>query len=130
LDIFVFAYPNAPIRKLIDLCNSINTPEYAIKIGLAGNVLAPELEDCAHQIPFVAQSEFDELLAQYDVLFVRGEDSFVRAQLAGKPFIWQIYPTEDNAHTENLPAFTMCMQAGLVQIVDWRFGTAGITDCP
>ena len=113
LNVFVFAYPNAPIRKLIDLCNSINTPEYAIKIGLAGNVLAPGPEDCARLIPFVAQSEFDELLAQYDVLFVRGEDSFVRAQLAGRPFVWQIYPTKDDAHLDKLVCFYDLYASGL-----------------
>lgn len=113
LSVFVFAYPTAPIRQLIDACNSMNTSEYAINIGLAGNVLLPAQDDCARLIPFVAQSEFDELLAQYDILFVRGEDSFVRAQLAGKPFIWQIYPTEDDAHLEKLARFYDLYGCGL-----------------
>ena len=105
LRVFVFAYPNAPIRGLINTCNSLNSQGNEISIGLAGNSLTLEPDDCASAIPFVAQSEFDKLLAQYDMLFVRGEDSFVRAQLAGKPFIWQIYPTEDNAHFEKLACF-------------------------
>jgi len=113
LNVFIFAYPTAPIRKLIDACNSMNSTEYAIKIGLAGNVLPPEREDCASLVPFVAQSEFDELLAQYDVLFVRGEDSFVRAQLAGKPFVWQIYPTKDDAHLDKLACFYDLYASGL-----------------
>ena len=40
----------------------------------------------------VPQSEFDKFLWASDSLIIRGEDSFVRAQLSGKPFIWNIYP--------------------------------------
>jgi hypothetical protein len=36
----------------------------------------------------------------------RGEDSFVRAQWAAKPFVWQIYPQRDDAHLAKLQAFT------------------------
>lgn len=56
-------------------------------------------------IPFVSQDEYDWVLAQCDFNIVRGEDSFVRAQLAGKPFIWHIYPQEDRAHEVKLAAF-------------------------
>lgn len=55
--------------------------------------------------PFVSQSEFDSLLWSQDVCFVRGEDSFVRAQWGAKPFVWQIYPTSDGAHLRKLNAF-------------------------
>ena len=54
---------------------------------------------------FVAQHEFDALLSRFDVLFVRGEDSFVRAQWAGKPLIWHIYPQEEDSHLIKLQAF-------------------------
>ena len=37
--------------------------------------------------------------------FVRGEDSFVRAQWAGRPFVWNIYPTADGAHWVKMAAF-------------------------
>ena len=40
-----------------------------------------------------------------DFNFVRGEDSLVRAIWAGKPFVWQIYPQDDNAHYAKLEAF-------------------------
>jgi uncharacterized repeat protein (TIGR03837 family) len=56
-------------------------------------------------IPFVSQDEYDWVLSQCDFNIVRGEDSFVRAQLAGKPFIWHIYPQEDRAHEVKLAAF-------------------------
>lgn len=56
-------------------------------------------------LPLLAQPEFDHLLWASDVNFVRGEDSFVRAQWAGRPFVWQIYPQEDDAHLIKLEAF-------------------------
>lgn len=56
-------------------------------------------------IPFVSQDDYDWLLAQCDLNIVRGEDSFVRAQWAGAPFIWQIYPQSDDAHIIKLDAF-------------------------
>ena len=56
-------------------------------------------------IPFVPQAEFDALLWQHDILFVRGEDSFVRAQWAAKPFVWQAYPQSDRAHLVKMNAF-------------------------
>jgi uncharacterized repeat protein (TIGR03837 family) len=56
-------------------------------------------------LPFVAQEDYDTLLWACDVNFVRGEDSCVRAQWAGKPFVWQIYPQHDEVHWEKLQAF-------------------------
>lgn len=57
------------------------------------------------KLPFVAQQDFDRLLALADGLIIRGEDSFVRAQLSGKPFLWHIYPQTDNIHLDKLNAF-------------------------
>ncbi|MDE6067961.1 MAG: elongation factor P maturation arginine rhamnosyltransferase EarP, partial [Treponemataceae bacterium] len=39
-----------------------------------------------------SQENWDEMLLQMDVLFVRGEDSLARACLCGKPFVWNAYP--------------------------------------
>lgn len=55
--------------------------------------------------PFVSQQNYDRLLSLCDLNLVRGEDSFVRAQWAGKPFIWHIYPQHDDAHLTKLQAF-------------------------
>ena len=57
------------------------------------------------KIPFVPQQDFDKLLNLADGAVIRGEDSFVRAQLAGKPFFWHIYPQEENIHLDKLHAF-------------------------
>ena len=59
----------------------------------------------ARLIPFLAQPRYDELLWACDWNFVRGEDSFVRAQWACTPFVWQIYRQEEQAHRVKLDAF-------------------------
>ena len=61
----------------------------------------------------VPQADYDRLLWSCDLNFVRGEDSFVRAQWAARPFVWHIYPQEDDAHRVKLDAFLDCYLAGL-----------------
>jgi uncharacterized repeat protein (TIGR03837 family) len=56
-------------------------------------------------LPFIAQPDYDQLLWSCDINFVRGEDSFVRAQWAAKPMLWQIYPQYEDAHLKKLAAF-------------------------
>ena len=57
------------------------------------------------RIGFVPQTEFDAVLWLADMVIVRGEDSFVRAQLAGKPLLWHIYPQAEQAHLPKLHTF-------------------------
>jgi len=57
------------------------------------------------KLPFVAQAQYDALLWACDINIVRGEDSFVRALWAGKPFVWHIYPQHDDVHWVKLQAF-------------------------
>jgi len=64
-----------------------------------------------HWLPALAQPEFDHLLWTCDLNFVRGEDSLVRALWAGAPFVWQIYPQDDDAHHVKLDAFLDWLQA-------------------
>ncbi len=56
-------------------------------------------------VPFVPQEHYDPLLWACDINFVRGEDSFVRAQWALRPFVWHIYPQSDDVHLTKLDAF-------------------------
>jgi uncharacterized repeat protein (TIGR03837 family) len=58
-----------------------------------------------HWLPLLTQRDYDELLWSCGLNFVRGEDSIVRAILAGAPFVWQIYPQQDQAHHAKLDAF-------------------------
>jgi uncharacterized repeat protein (TIGR03837 family) len=57
------------------------------------------------ELPFLSQTDFDEMLWASDLNFVRGEDSLVRAIWAGKPFVWQLYPQSGDAHLIKMQAF-------------------------
>ncbi len=59
-------------------------------------------------LPFLPQDDYDKLLWACDLNVVRGEDSWVRAQWAGKPFVWHIYPQDENLHHKKLRAFLEC----------------------
>jgi uncharacterized repeat protein (TIGR03837 family) len=55
--------------------------------------------------PWLTQSGYDRLLWSCELNVVRGEDSFVRAQWAARPFVWQAYPQADGAHQAKVEAF-------------------------
>lgn len=103
--VFVFAYPQAPVDVLLDCFGE------SVAVGLA---CAHACQDNARVtvLPFVPQAHFDSVLMNHDLLFVRGEDSFVRAQLLGKPFVWQVYPTPDEYHVVKLEHFLNRYLAG------------------
>lgn len=61
--------------------------------------------------PFVDQLAFDRRLWTCDLDFVRGEDSFVRAQWAAAPYVWQVYPQEADAHLAKMDAFLLRQEA-------------------
>jgi uncharacterized repeat protein (TIGR03837 family) len=58
-----------------------------------------------HPLPFLPQPQYDRLLWACDMNFVRGEDSFVRAQWSQRPFVWHIYSQSQDAHLTKLDAF-------------------------
>ena len=58
----------------------------------------------------VDQDRYDQLLLQHDFNLVRGEDSIVRAMHTGHPFLWQIYPQDENAHIIKLQSFLTRMR--------------------
>ena len=55
-------------------------------------------------LPMVSQDEYDSYLIDSYINLVRGEDSIVRAMLTGNPFLWHIYPQEENAHKVKIDA--------------------------
>lgn len=57
------------------------------------------------KLPFFTYDKYEELLALCDFNLVRGEDSFARALLLEKPFLWHIYPQEENTHIKKLEGF-------------------------
>ena len=64
-------------------------------------------------LPFLEQDDYDRLLWLCNLNCVRGEDSFLRAQWAARPLLWQIYPQEEAAHLVKLDAFLEIYCAGL-----------------
>ncbi len=111
--ISIFCYPGAPLRKWLEDLAALGedidvllTHGHAELLNLYSEkqiALPKNLQLLS--MPFVSQDEYDWVLSQCDFNIVRGEDSFVRAQLAGKPFIWHIYPQADRAHEVKLAAF-------------------------
>lgn len=129
LKVSLFCYPHAPIPALFDVWQSSDTaitclvPEgvavEAIQAFLGMEVKAGAARSrgalTVRVLPFVAQSDYDRLLWACDLNFVRGEDSWVRAQWAGKPFIWHIYPQDENLHHKKLRAFLQLYLQPLLQ---------------
>lgn len=113
LKVFVFAYPEAPLQELMSAVRHGTPENRQCQLYLAGDLGSAEDHPHTRRVEFCPQDEFDELLAAHDVLFVRGEDSFVRAQLAAKPLVWQIYATEDQAHAGKLLSFFRVYSEGL-----------------
>ena len=58
-----------------------------------------------HRFALLPQPEYDRLLWSCDLNFVRGEDSWVRAHWAGRPFVWQPYPQDAETRLAKLDAF-------------------------
>ena len=46
-------------------------------------------------LPYLNQYEWDKLLRECSVLFIRGEESLSRACLSGIPFVWHAYPQSE-----------------------------------
>lgn len=107
LKVLLFCYANAPVGELV---KGLANAAPAVELFKAHGV-APQLTDGQYgnlkvfSLPFIAQDDFDRLLWCCDMNFVRGEDSFVRAQWAGRPMCWQIYPQNDNTHAGKLQAW-------------------------
>ena len=111
--ISIFCYPGAPLKRWLEDLGQLGenvdvllAHGHAEQLSLYGEQpisLPKNLQLLS--MPFVSQDAYDWVLSQCDFNIVRGEDSFVRAQLVGKPFIWHIYPQEDRAHEVKLAAF-------------------------
>lgn len=108
LRVSVFAYPDSPVDGLLALLGSRG----AQVLACPGPVQQALLERAVHHpsvtvtpLPWLTQPDYDRLLWSCDLNLVRGEDSFVRAQWAGQPFVWQIYAQDDGAHAGKLDAF-------------------------
>ena len=113
LRIFLFSYEQPVLQGWLDTLSSL---KQAVHLGVSSCPVSAQIADWRSKaqpddpvritnLSFVPQTAFDALLKSHDMLFVRGEDSFVRAQWAGKPLVWHIYPQADHIHLDKLLAF-------------------------
>jgi uncharacterized repeat protein (TIGR03837 family) len=128
----LFCYHNAALAALLDdLAQAptllLATPGPAARQLRA--LLGPQARRGAlraRELPALTQRDFDLLLWSCDLNLVRGEDSFVRAQWAGQPFLWQAYPQEDGAHAGKLAAFQQRFLAGAAPALAAAVTRAGL----
>ncbi|MDO8788039.1 MAG: elongation factor P maturation arginine rhamnosyltransferase EarP [Sulfuritalea sp.] len=119
LTISLFSYPNPALPELMRAWAASSQPIRLLRPGsreatqTIGNL-------SVHALPFLPQFRYDELLWACDLNFVRGEDSFVRAQWAAKPFVWHIYPQAGDAHRKKLDAFLVIHPAGTQLRTFWQ----------
>ena len=122
--ISLFCYDTAPVENLLKVLSEFLVPTLLIvpQGKVAESIvalLAQKKELIKHKrltiqiVPFMEQTDYDRLLWSCDINFVRGEDSFVRAQWAASPFIWNIYPQTEGAHWKKLDAFLGLYTAGM-----------------
>ena len=114
----MFCYPDAPLADLLRHLAEAGTPTRVLAAqGVASEALEAFFGAPLHtgarrvgavtveRFPMMSQDDYDRLLWSCDLNFVRGEDSWVRAQWAGIPFVWQPYPQAQQAHLAKLEAF-------------------------
>ena len=124
----LFCYPHAPMRSLLQAFTENRYPIACYVPETAANDALLHTDDgmpprvgqpvqrgalVLHVVPFVPQERYDELLWACDINFVRGEDSFVRAQWAARPLVWHVYRQEHDTHVAKLDAFVNRYAAGL-----------------
>ena len=129
----LFCYPQAPVAALLDAWQrsahavTCLVPEGVAQAAVEAFLAAPALPGAVKTqgaltvrvVPFLAQPAYDQLLWACDVNFVRGEDSFVRAQWAGRPFIWHIYAQDENLHHKKLRAFLQRYASDLASLTSF-----------
>ena len=125
LKISLFCYPQAPLAELFaawqnsDQAIACLVPEGVATDAVQAFLAQPAIAGASASrgaltvrvLPFVPQPDYDKLLWACDLNFVRGEDSFVRAQWAGRPFIWHIYAQDKDLHHVKLNAFLQATSA-------------------
>jgi uncharacterized repeat protein (TIGR03837 family) len=129
----LFCYPQAPVAELFGVWEqggervTCLVPEGVareqVQAFIGGEAIAGAFATrgalTVRVIPFMPQTDYDRLLWACDLNFVRGEDSWVRAQWAARPFVWHIYPQDENLHHVKLRAFLQKYAANTESLVDF-----------
>jgi uncharacterized repeat protein (TIGR03837 family) len=121
LRISLFSYENPALPSLLEAWASGERPVFcAVTEGRSAAQVRAWAGDTQQRgrltlayLPFLPQEDYDRLLTACDLNFVRGEDSFVRAQWATRPLVWHIYRQAENAHRIKLAAFLAKYLTGL-----------------
>lgn len=124
---FVFPYPSAPLDQLYKALSQDSNSWTVLLAATAPEPIQPPPGLNIQRLPYIAQTDFDRLLDYADLNIIRGEDSFVRAIWAAKPFIWQPYPQEENTHLVKLEAWLKQSQLDVATrqlIYDWSTATS------
>ncbi|MGF6457828.1 elongation factor P maturation arginine rhamnosyltransferase EarP [Pseudomonas frederiksbergensis] len=126
--ISLFAYENTGLASWLDAMADDSTPTHLLvpegrilgdverwlKVdGLTAGTVHVRSALTVQVLPFVRQDQYDLLLWSCDFNAVRGEDSFVRAQWAGRPLLWHIYRQDEDIHLDKLDAFLALYTQGL-----------------
>jgi len=123
----LFAYADADRERLVERLADAPTLVLACAGGAAPAALPAAVRWLP--LPLLSQAGYDHLLWASDLNFVRGEDSFVRAQWAAKPFVWQIYEQDDGVHAAKLDAFLARYAPGAAMARFWHAWN-GLADWP
>ncbi|MGE0559744.1 MAG: elongation factor P maturation arginine rhamnosyltransferase EarP [Burkholderiales bacterium] len=148
LTLSLFSYADAPVAELLSAMAEGDAPVVVAVpqgsamsavdayLGKSGSVAKSRLRGRleVRSLPFLPQDEYDELLWACDLNLVRGEDSFVRAQWAARPLVWQPYRQDDGVHQRKMEAFLDRYCVGLAPETDavlrafWRVwnGESGV----
>lgn len=109
----IFTY-NQDFETLFKACAELPAIQFLIFDQYAQKSLAASsCEYPQHSFvmsPFVNQTAYDQILADSLFNLVRGEESLIRAILAGKPFLWQAYPQENNYQLVKVQALLKTME--------------------
>ncbi len=127
----LFCYPDAPVEALLAALRTDTQPSVvfvapggphqaitrATGISLTDTITTLDRLTLV-PIPRLPQDDYDRLLWSCHLNWVRGEDSFVRAQLAQRPFVWSPYRRPDGAHRDFASAFRQRWGSLAVPITD------------
>ena len=115
-NITLFSYENEKVKSVINSLNKekfilnifegkgLNNFNNQLKLNLTAGDEYKLNELTVRVLPMVSQDEYDSYLIDSKLNLVRGEDSIVRAMLTGNPFLWHIYPQEEDVHKDKIEA--------------------------
>ena len=103
----VEALLSAVCLPVVECPKDVSKPPFAPRILLAqgrgkesfmqalNKVVSTSSTTIVEELPYLNQTEWDQMMKECSALVIRGEESMSRACLSGIPFIWHAYPQSD-----------------------------------